>query len=100
LDTVSFDLPIRDLRKMIIPLLDTTGVWDEETFHVMLNAYESRAPLTDEQKQVMFIDMLFPYELYDVIREKYVRKSALPKEELESAFEYERIKANALQQLI
>ncbi|MED3600857.1 spore coat kinase CotI [Bacillus subtilis] len=100
LDTVSFDLPIRDLRKMIIPLLDTTGVWDEETFHVMLNAYESRAPLTEEQKQVMFIDMLFPYELYDVIREKYVRKSALPKEELESAFEYERIKANALRQLI
>lgn len=66
----------------------------------MLNAYESRAPLTEEQKQVMFIDMLFPYELYDVIREKYVRKSALPKEELESAFEYERIKSNALQQLI
>lgn len=68
---------------MIIPLLDTTGVWDDETFNVMLNAYESRAPLTEEQKQVMFIDMLFPYELYDVIREKYVRKSALPKEELE-----------------
>ncbi|MCI4170609.1 hypothetical protein MMJ17_21800, partial [Bacillus spizizenii] len=72
----------------------------EETFHVMLNAYESSSPLTDEQKQVMFIDMLFTYELYDVIREKYVRKSALPKDELESAFEYERIKATALKQLI
>ncbi|MGY3837533.1 CotS family spore coat protein [Bacillus atrophaeus] len=100
LDTVSFDLPIRDLRKMIIPLLDTTGVWDEKTFYVMLNAYETAAPLTDEQKRVMFIDMLFPYELFDVIREKYVRKSALPREELESAFEYERVKAAALHPLI
>lgn len=29
----------------------------------------SQFPLTAEQKKIMFIDMLFPYELYDVIRE-------------------------------
>lgn len=96
LDTVSFDLPIRDLRKMIIPLLDTTGVWDEETFRVMLNAYESINPLTEGQKRIMFIDMLFPYELYDVARERFVRKTLLLPEELAGAMEYEKIKANAL----
>jgi spore coat protein I len=100
LDTVSFDLPIRDLRKMIIPLLDTTGVWNEEQFHVMINAYESIAPLTEKQKEIMFIDMLFPYELYDVIRERYVRKTPLLETELAEAFEYERIKSGALNQLI
>lgn len=100
LDTVSFDLPIRDLRKMIIPLLDTTGVWNEEQFHVMINAYESISPLTDKQKEIMFIDMLFPYELYDVIRERYVRKTPLLETELAEAFEYERIKSGALNQLI
>ncbi len=100
LDTVSFDLPIRDLRKMIIPLLDTTGIWDTEKFNIMINAYESVAPLTPDQKKIMFIDMLFPYELYDIIREKYVRKSPLLVEELIEGFEYERIKSNALLQLI
>lgn len=100
LDTVSFDLPIRDLRKMIIPLLDTTGVWDQETFDIMINAYESVSPLTNEQKQIMFIDMIFPYELYDIAREKYVRKSPLLVEELAGAMEYERIKLRALQALI
>lgn len=100
LDTVSFDLPIRDLRKMIIPLLDTTGVWDEARFNLMLDSYESVAPLTNEQKKVMFIDMLFPYELYDIIRERYVRKTPLLVAELEEAFEYERIKSRALNQLI
>lgn len=100
LDTVSFDLPIRDLRKMIIPLLDTTGVWNEEQFHVMINAYESVSPLTEKQKEIMFIDMLFPYELYDVIRERYVRKTPLLESELAEAFEYERIKSGALNQLI
>ncbi|MCA1031210.1 CotS family spore coat protein [Bacillus timonensis] len=100
LDTVSYDLPIRDLRKMIIPLLDTTGVWDEETFNVMINAYDSVSPLTPEQKKVMFIDMLFPYELYDIIRERYVRKTPLMVEELAQGFEYERIKSQALNELI
>ncbi|GAA0340694.1 spore coat kinase CotI [Bacillus carboniphilus] len=100
LDTVSFDLPIRDLRKMIIPLLDTTGVWDEARFNLMLDSYESVAPLTNEQKKVMFIDMLFPYELYDIIRERYVRKTPLLVTELEEAFEYERIKSKALNELI
>ncbi|WP_223700662.1 CotS family spore coat protein [Sutcliffiella deserti] len=100
LDTVSFDLPIRDLRKMIIPLLDTTGVWNEDQFNVMINAYESVSPLTEKQKEIMFIDMLFPYELYDVIRERYVRKTPLLETELIEAFEYERIKSSALNPLI
>lgn len=100
LDTVSFDLPIRDLRKMIIPLLDTTGVWQEDQFNIMINAYESISPLTAQQKQIMFIDMLFPYELYDIIRERYVRKTPLMAEELAGGFEYERIKSAALNQII
>lgn len=55
LDTVSFDLPIRDLRKMIIPLLDTTGTWNEDQFNIMINAYESVSPLTAEQKSCLLI---------------------------------------------
>ncbi|MGN7297420.1 CotS family spore coat protein [Ferdinandcohnia sp. SAFN-114] len=100
LDTVSYDLPIRDLRKMIIPLLDTTGHWNAEQFNTMINAYESISPLTAEQKNIMFIDMLFPYELYDVIRERYVRKTPLLADELLSALQYETVKSTALNMLI
>lgn len=100
LDTVSYDLPIRDLRKMIIPLLDTTGEWDEARFQLMMNAYESVNPLTSEQKEVMYIDMLFPYEMYDIAREKFVRKTDMFPEELAQAFEYERIKETQLNSMI
>ncbi|MDP5276420.1 CotS family spore coat protein [Chengkuizengella axinellae] len=100
LDTVSYDLPIRDLRKIVIPLLDTTGIWNDEQFNIMIEAYESVAPLTSEQKQIMFIDMLFPYELYDIIRERYVRKSPLLVDELLGGLEYERIKSRELNKLI
>ncbi|MBM7704376.1 CotS family spore coat protein [Metabacillus iocasae] len=100
LDTVSFELPIRDIRKMIIPLLDTTGTWDDQTFNIMIDAYESVSPLTAEQKKIMFIDMLFPHQLYAVIRERFVRKTPLLGEKLSAAFEYEQIKSKALRNLI
>lgn len=100
LDTTSFDLPIRDLRKMIVPMLDTTTSWNELTFNIMLNAYESITPLTSEQKHIMLIDMLFPYELYDVVRDKFIRQTAFSEKELIDAMEYERIKKHAITKLL
>jgi len=100
LDTVSFDLPIRDLRKIIIPLMDTTTAWNEEEFHFMMDAYETINPLTPEQREIMYIDSLFPYELYDIIREKYVRKTDILVSELEQGFIYEQIKGEALKKYI
>lgn len=96
LDTTSFDLPIRDLRKMIVPLLDTTDTWNNEIFQLMMDAYESINPLTGEQKRIMFIDMLFPYELHELAKERFVRKTIFPQKELADAMAYERIKKNHL----
>lgn len=100
LDTTTFDLPIRDLRKVIIPLMGDQGEWNQELFNHMLASYEKVAPLTDEQKKVMFIDMLFPYELYETANEKYGRKNELATEELMQAFEYEKRKSGEINQLI
>ncbi|MDP4550815.1 CotS family spore coat protein [Alkalihalobacillus macyae] len=92
LDTTTFDLPIRDLRKVIIPLMGDTGTWDQALFDLMLAAYEENAPLTPEQKNVMYIDMLFPYELYETVSERFGRKNDILPEELLAAFEYEKRK--------
>lgn len=92
LDTTTFDLPIRDLRKVIIPLMGDTGTWDQALFDLMLAAYEENAPLTPEQKNVMYIDMLFPYELYETVSERFGRKNDIMPEELLAAFEYEKRK--------
>ncbi|WP_010631700.1 CotS family spore coat protein [Sporolactobacillus vineae] len=89
LDTTTFDLPIRDLRKVIIPLIGDQGDWDQQLFDTMLSAYESVNPLTADQKEVMLIDMLFPYELYETANEKFGRKGEVPEEELIGAFAYE-----------
>ncbi|TGA98095.1 CotS family spore coat protein [Sporolactobacillus shoreae] len=100
LDTTTFDLPIRDLRKVIIPLMGDQGEWDQELFDTMLSAYETVSPLTDDQKKVMFTDMLFPYELYETANEKYGRKNELVVEELMHALEYEQQKSDKITSLI
>ncbi|RYM05625.1 CotS family spore coat protein [Sporolactobacillus sp. THM7-7] len=100
LDTTTFDLPIRDLRKTIIPLMGDQGAWDRNLFHHMLSSYEKVSPLTKEQKKVMFIDMLFPYELYETAHEKFGRKNEIMPEELMQAFEYEKKKGEEIEQLI
>lgn len=100
LDTTTFDLPVRDLRKMIIPLMGDQGEWDEELFRSMIQAYEDVRPLTQVQKKIMLTDMLFPYELYETVNEKFGRKNDPPTEELEQALAYEEKKGTEINRLI
>jgi spore coat protein I len=53
-----------------------------------------------QQKKVMFIDMLFPYELYETANEKFGRKNELPPEELMQAFDYEKRKGEEITSMI
>lgn len=71
LDTTAVDLPIRDLRKMIIPEMENEPEWNDKRFSMMLESYESVSPLSVEEKRVMYIDMKFHYELYECCREHF-----------------------------
>ena len=92
LDTTAYDLPIRDLRKIIIPLMSDSLAWQDEMFDHMLSSYEQVNPLSVEQKKVMYIDMMFPYELYDVARDKFSLQGEVDPLALEEAETFERLK--------
>lgn len=92
LDTVCFDLPIRDLRKMFESFYKPSDIWDDQVFYSLLSAYESINPLTDAQKQVLYIDLLFPHELYSIAQKKYLLRENILVEELEKGMEFERLK--------
>lgn len=100
LDTTAYDLPIRDLRKIIIPLISDAGTWQSELFDLMLSAYERENPLTPEQKKVMYIDMMFPYEFYDIARDKYSLKNEVSAQALEETAAFERLKREMLTQMM
>ncbi|WNR46230.1 CotS family spore coat protein [Paenibacillus roseipurpureus] len=69
LDGVSYDLPIRDLRKLITSTMDDMGVWDLTWIRGMIDAYHQANPLDQETFEILWIDMAFPNEFYKHVKE-------------------------------
>jgi CotS family spore coat protein len=69
LDGVAYDLPIRDLRKLITSTMDDMGVWDVTWMQGMIQAYHEANPIEPELYQVLLIDMALPNEFYKHVKE-------------------------------
>jgi spore coat protein I len=100
LDTTAYDLPIRDVRKFTVEMMEDGGTWNDERFETMLSAYESVNPLTGDQKKVLYIDIMFHYGFYKVVRDKFSLQNERPIGELERLITFEREKKAALLQKI
>ncbi|WP_206098971.1 CotS family spore coat protein [Paenibacillus nanensis] len=69
LDGVAFDLPIRDLRKIITSTMDDMGTWDLAWIRGVIDAYHRANPLDRETFELLWIDMAFPNEFYKHVKE-------------------------------
>ncbi|RLQ93102.1 CotS family spore coat protein [Falsibacillus albus] len=69
LDGVSFDLPIRDLRKLITGTMADLFTWDPEWVKEMILAYHNENPITPELFDILIIDLSLPNEFYKNIKE-------------------------------
>jgi CotS family spore coat protein len=71
LDGVAYDLPFRDLRKLITSTMDDMGVWDTTWMRGMIEAYHEANPLSAESFEVLLIDMALPNEFYKHLKEVF-----------------------------
>jgi len=69
LDGVAYDLPIRDLRKLISSTMDNLGRWDVTWIQGMINAYHQANPLDLETYEILLNDLAFPNEFYKHMNE-------------------------------
>ncbi|MEK3883145.1 CotS family spore coat protein [Paenibacillus sp. PL2-23] len=69
LDGVAYDLPIRDLRKIITSTMDDMGAWDLAWIRGVIDAYHRANPLDRETFELLWIDMAFPNEFYKHVKE-------------------------------
>ncbi|GFR37141.1 hypothetical protein PRECH8_04370 [Insulibacter thermoxylanivorax] len=69
LDGVAYDLPIRDLRKLITSTMVDNGGWDLEWIRSMIAAYSEGNPIDREIFELLWIDMAFPNEFYKHVKE-------------------------------
>lgn len=69
LDGVSYDLAIRDLRKLMTSTMDDMGVWDITWIRGMIDAYHQANPIDQETFEILWLDMAFPNEFYKHVKE-------------------------------
>ncbi|MGE5398028.1 MAG: CotS family spore coat protein [Chitinophagales bacterium] len=73
LDSVAFDLPYRDIRKVLNKLLKKDGVWPQNAVVAMLKAYHTVHPLNTSDLQILWADLQFPH-LFCGIANKYFKQ--------------------------
>jgi CotS family spore coat protein len=76
LDGVAFDLPIRDLRKLITSVMDDLGEWKLNWIKGMISAYHKANPIEPGLYQVLLIDLAFPNEFYKHLKEMLYNPAA------------------------
>lgn len=83
LDGVTYDLPARDLRKIIGKLADNAGYWSVETIRNILGWYTEKNPLSEDEKEILYIDLMFPHRFYGLVKNLYQNGKALKAPEIE-----------------
>ncbi|XID93929.1 CotS family spore coat protein [Paenibacillaceae bacterium WGS1546] len=76
MDSLTYDLPARDLRKIFNKVMKKKG-WSMERTVTMLRAYHSVHPLSEDEYQVLRADLLFPHLFYGICSKYYKRPSAI-----------------------
>ncbi|WP_096199108.1 CotS family spore coat protein [Bacillus sp. FJAT-45350] len=83
LDGVAFDLPIRDLGKLISDTTDKLGKWDYNWVNEMIQAYHEANPIDDDMYQMLLIDMSLPNLFYKSVKEMVYKPTVFLDEQLE-----------------
>jgi len=72
-DSLTIDLPARDIRKILNKIMKKRGAWDTGLALDLVRLYSEVNPLTPEHLRVLGLDLLFPH-LFIGIATKYLEK--------------------------
>lgn len=70
IDSITLDLPIRDIRKLLLKVMKKRGGWDISLTGEMLAWYQQENPLEKRQWQVLKWELMYPH-LFEGIMTKY-----------------------------
>lgn len=100
LDGITFDLPIRDLRKIIGKEVLIRGKWDESIICHVLSCYEKSNPLSREEKNILYIDLLFPHLFYGLVKNFFLNNKLQKTGEIQKIANLELSKIPIINQLL
>lgn len=100
LDGVTYDLPARDLRKIIGKYSENMGSWETSTIQNILKWYIKVNPMSDLEKEVLYIDLLFPHWFFGLVKNLFQNNKPLKTSEIEKIAQLEKLKVGLLKKLL
>jgi spore coat protein I len=100
LDGVTYDLAARDLRKIILKIVENQGKWDEETSRDILTWYERGNTLSFDEKKMVYIDTLFPHSFFGAVKNQFLKNKPVKDVSIEKIGRIEMSKETLLNRLI
>lgn len=77
LDGITYDLPVRDLRKIIGKRMEKLGQWDKKVIEDIMLWYEKNNKLSSEEKNLLKIDLLFPHRFFGTVKNLFKKNKVL-----------------------
>lgn len=74
MDSLTVDLPIRDIRKILNKVMKQRPEWDLQVMLAMIKAYQEVNPLSKEHYHVLAADIQFPHLFYGQISKYYEKR--------------------------
>lgn len=99
LDGVTFDLPARDLRKIIGKNAENKYQWQPETIKEICGWYEEINPLGNDVREILYMDLLFPHWYYGLVKNLFQVGKAVKGEQIERIAKLEESKVPILTSL-
>ena len=100
LDSVTYDFSSRDLRKIIGKLAIDKDMLNINTMNDILNWYSSENTITDDEKKILYIDLLFPHWFHGLIKDQYIKNKLTNTAEIEKTVRFEKAKVPLLRKLL
>lgn len=100
LDGVTYDLPARDLRKIINKCMENAGRWDVNLLQKIVGWYVRVNPLTPNQLRVLYLDLLFPHIFHDTAKNPFHKNQPIDPTKLAKSVRLELLKEKVLAPLI
>jgi spore coat protein I len=100
LDSVTYDFSVRDLRKIIGKLAIENDLLSINKMNDILSWYSRENPITDDEKNILYIDLLFPHWFYGLIKNQYLNNKQIKASKIEDVVRFEKSKLQLLKELI
>ncbi|WDV44143.1 CotS family spore coat protein [Clostridiaceae bacterium M8S5] len=100
LDGVTYDLPTRDLRKILGKRMSKNSSLDNNFINTMLDCYTNVYPLSVDEIELLLIDMMFPHWFFADVKNIFKKNKNVEPSKINNTARFEHKKFNILQDML